>query len=104
METGIPWNELDGPSLQKKLEEYCATEGISDIHFAPERDDVRLEVRLHGVLEEISRLNHKIYQDLVRQIKFLSKLKLNLTNIPQDGHYTFVHEDRRVNVRVATLP
>jgi type II secretory ATPase GspE/PulE/Tfp pilus assembly ATPase PilB-like protein len=104
MDTGISWDDFDGPSLQKKLEEYCTAEGISDIHFAPEKTDVRLEVRLHGILEEISRLSHKTYQDFVRQIKFLSKLKLNLTNVPQDGHYTFKQGDRRVNVRVASLP
>ena len=104
MDTGIPWNTFDGPALQKKLEEYCTAEGISDIHFAPEKEDVRLEVRLHGILEEISRLSHKAYQDFVRQIKFLSKLKLNLTNVPQDGHYTFAQGDRTVNVRVASIP
>lgn len=104
MDTGIDWNSLPGPALQKKLQEYCTQEGISDIHFAPEKTDVRLEVRLHGILEEISRLSHKTYQDYVRQIKFLSKLKLNVTNIPQDGHYTFQEGDRTVNVRVATIP
>ena len=104
MDTGISWNDLDGPALQKKLQEYCSAEGISDIHFAPEKEDVRLEVRLHGILVEISRLSHKTYEDFVRQIKFSSKLKLNVTNIPQDGQYTFIEGDRQVNVRVATIP
>lgn len=100
----IDWNSLDGPGLQAALQEYCTKEGISDIHFAPEKQDVRLEVRLHGVLQEIARLNHKTYDDFVRQIKFLSKLKLNVTNVPQDGHYGFAAGDRQVNVRVATIP
>ena len=104
METNINWDAMDGPTLQKKLEEYCTNEGISDIHFAPEKKDVRLEVRQHGILVEIGRLSHKTYQDFVRQIKFLSKLKLNVTNVPQDGHYTFSHESRSVNVRVASIP
>lgn len=104
METNIQWDSLDGPGLQEKLQEYCTSEGISDIHFAPEKKDVRLEVRLHGVLEEIARLSHKTYEDFVRQIKFLSKLKLNIVNIPQDGHYTFKNGDRSVNVRVASIP
>ena len=104
METNTQWDTLDGPSLQKKLEDYCTTEGISDIHFAPEKGDVRLEVRQHGLLVEIARLSHKTYSDYVRQIKFLSKLKLNVTKIPQDGHYSFTHKGRSVNVRVASLP
>lgn len=108
MDTGIDWNGLDGPALQQALEKFCTEQGISDIHCAPEKSDVRLEVRLHGILEEIARLSHKTYGDFVRQIKFLAKLKLNVTNVPQDGHYTFSATkdgaDRTVNVRVASIP
>lgn len=104
METNIEWNTLDGPGLQKQLQDYCTAQGISDIHFAPEKTGVRLEVRLHGILEEIAILTRKTYDDFVRQIKFVSKLKLNVTNIPQDGHYTFEQDGRTVNVRVASIP
>ena len=44
------------------------------------------------------------YEDFVRRVKFMSKLKLNLTNVPQDGQYTFQAGDRMVNVRVASIP
>ena len=112
METGIAWNTLDGAKLQNALEQYCTAQGISDIHVSPEKHDVRLEVRLHGVLIEIARITPKVYDDMVRQIKFLSKLKLNVTNIPQDGQYTFAVKadpvkktlEKIVNVRVATIP
>lgn len=104
MDTNIDWNSLDGPRLQKQLEQYCTQEGISDIHFAPEKTDVRLEVRLNGILEEIARVSAKTYEDYVRQIKFLAKLKLNVDTAPQDGHYTFAAENRTVNVRVASMP
>ncbi len=104
MDTNIQWDDMDGPTLQTKLQEYCTKEGISDIHFAPEKKTVRLEVRQHGILEEIAQLSHKTYDDFVRQIKFLSKLKLNVTNVPQDGHYTFEMDGRSVNVRVASIP
>ncbi len=98
------WQTFDGPHLLEALQNYCTEQGISDIHLSPEKTDVRLEVRLHGVLVEISRLTPKVYEDLVRQVKFLSKLKLNITNIPQDGQYTFAQPSRQVNVRVASIP
>lgn len=104
MDTNINWDSLDGPTLQKQLEQYCTDEGISDIHFAPEKAEVRLDVRQHGILVELARLSHKTYQDVIRQIKFVAKLKLNVTNIPQDGHYTFTYKSRAVNVRVASIP
>lgn len=111
MPTEIAWDKLDGPGLQSALQEYCVERGISDIHVSPEKLDVRVEVRLHGILQQIARISHKIYDDLARQIKFASKLKLNVTNIPQDGQYTFIMKnaaektgERTVNVRVATIP
>ncbi len=104
MPTDIQWDGLDGKALQNALQEYCAARGISDIHFAPEKDRVRLEVRLHGILQNIATVPHTTYGDFVRQIKFVAKLKLNVENIPQDGHYTFTVNGSVINVRVASIP
>lgn len=98
------WETLDGAELLKNLEQHCTEKGISDIHFSPEKEFVRLEVRLHGVLEPMAHLTHKQYASLVRQVKFNAKLKLNVSNIPQDGQYTFQAPNRYVNVRVASIP
>lgn len=95
---------LDGENLLKTLEGQAVASGISDLHFAPEKKHVRLEWRLHGVLERIADIAPAAYDTLLRRVKFLSKLKLNITNIPQDGQYTFLVESRIINVRVATLP
>ncbi|MBI1812357.1 type II/IV secretion system protein [Candidatus Peregrinibacteria bacterium] len=108
----IDFAALDGETLLKELQEDCTREGASDIHLSPQKKDVRLEVRLHGVLQRIASVAPKTYAELLRRVKFESKLKLNVTNIPQDGQYTFQvsqktpHGERlrTVNVRVATLP
>jgi general secretion pathway protein E len=78
--------------------------GASDIHTSPERDGVRFEVRLDGQLRPLRTVSKLDYEAFVRQVKFESKLKLNIRNVPQDGEYSFAHKERRVNVRVATLP
>jgi len=106
------WTTFDGTRLLHELERWCVHEGISDIHTSPEKKSVRLEVRLHGMLEKLADISHNTYIDFVRRVKFLSKLKLNLTSVPQDGQYTFdVQADegagesaRIVNVRVASIP
>lgn len=100
----INWGSMDGETLLKKLHEECTHRGVSDIHISPEKIEVRLEWRLHGVLLPLARLTHEHYKELLRRIKFESKLKLNVTNIPQDGQYTFTVDNRMVNVRVATIP
>ncbi len=95
---------LDGEQLLDKLQQYCTEIGVSDIHTSPEKENVRLEIRLRGMLDLLHSMTHENYEAFVRRIKFVSKLKLNITNVPQDGQYTFSVEDRMVNVRVATLP
>jgi general secretion pathway protein E len=95
---------LRGEQILHELEQRCTQLGASDIHASPEKDGVRLEIRLNGMLETEKVLSHDDYDAFLRRIKFVSKLKLNLTNVPQDGQYTFNAGDREVNVRVATIP
>lgn len=104
---------MDGETLLKTLQIECIEHGASDLHISPQKQDVRVEWRLHGILQLLTTITPKTFEELERRIKFESKLKLNLTNIPQDGQYTFSYtpkdtadknQSRSINVRVATLP
>lgn len=95
---------LGGEELLHALEQWSTLQGVSDIHTSPEKNSVRIEVRLHGMLQKLGDISHERYVDFIRKLKFMSKLKLNLTNIPQDGQYTFEAPGRVVNVRVASIP
>ena len=37
-------------------------------------------------------------------MKYASNLKLNISNIPQDGKYSMGIDDRKIDVRISTLP
>ncbi len=93
-----------GEDLLAALQAFAVERGASDVHTSPERDGVRIEIRLDGQLRPLRTVTNDDYAAFVRQVKFQSKLKLNIQNVPQDGQYTFVHEQRTVNIRVATLP
>lgn len=95
---------LDGEQMLVKLQQYCTEIGASDIHTSPEKENVRIEVRIHGMLEALTPLSHEDYVQFLRRVKFLSHLKLNITDMPQDGQYTFEAPERTVNIRVATIP
>ncbi|MDD5623624.1 MAG: GspE/PulE family protein [Candidatus Peribacteraceae bacterium] len=107
------WEQMDGKTLLETLQQYCVREGISDIHTSPEKEFVRFEVRIHGVLEPLAHIKQQTYIDFVRHVKFAARLKMNITNIPQDGQYTFEGtmqnaqgspERWTVNIRVAIIP
>ncbi len=98
------WEAMTGEDLLEEIQQYSVEKNISDIHTSPEKEFVRLEIRLHGMLELLGKISHKNYEDYVRKVKFISKLKLNVTNLPQDGQYTFEAPGRTVNIRVASIP
>ena len=76
----------------------------SDIHMQPEDDSVKLRFRIDGILQTVSQLDSKIYSQLCKQIKYDSGMKLNVTDVPQDGRMMFETQDRSVDVRVSVLP
>jgi len=44
------------------------------------------------------------YKIILERLKYKSNLKLNITNIPQDGKYRIDESDDRIDVRISTLP
>ncbi|QQR84067.1 type II/IV secretion system protein [Candidatus Peregrinibacteria bacterium] len=77
---------------------------VSDIHFQPERERVEVRFRVDGVLMPVFDITHEVYLGILKEIKYLSHLKLNITHVPQDGQYSFKINAKLINVRVSTLP
>ncbi len=102
------FGSMDGETLLKTLQQYCVEKGASDMHLSPQKDGVRVEWRLHGVLQQLAMLTHERYIDFLRRVKFEAKVKMNIANVPQDGQYTFTATangaTRIINIRVAVLP
>ena len=76
----------------------------SDIHFQPEENSVVVRFRIDGVLKPVFEIKRDTYEGILKEIKHFSKLKLNITNTPQDGQYSFKINEKKINVRVSTLP
>jgi len=76
----------------------------SDIHIEPEEEQVKLRVRIDGVLQDVLFFDPKLYKALVSRVKLLSGLKLNVTNRPQDGRFTILMGEIVIEIRVSTLP
>ncbi|MFH1546683.1 MAG: GspE/PulE family protein [Patescibacteria group bacterium] len=76
----------------------------SDIHFQPDEQKIDLRFRIDGILQKILEFDRQIGGEIVNHLKYESKLRLNVANIPQDGRLNFLAEDRKIDVRVNTLP
>lgn len=76
----------------------------SDIHIEPEEADVRLRLRLNGVLTDVLRFDNETYQLLLSRLKLLSGLKLNVKNTAQDGRFSVDIHESEIEIRTSVLP
>jgi general secretion pathway protein E len=76
----------------------------SDIHIEPEEEEVKLRVRLDGILQDVLFLDNKVYKSLVSRIKLLARLKLNVSDRPQDGRFSILFKDSAIEIRASSLP
>lgn len=78
--------------------------GSSDIHYDCGEKTTKIRIRIDGNLTDITVLSKAEYKLLLERLKYKSDLKLNLTDIPQDGKYRITEDGDRIDVRVSTLP
>jgi type II secretory ATPase GspE/PulE/Tfp pilus assembly ATPase PilB-like protein len=78
--------------------------GSSDIHYDTSESGIRIRLRIDGELRDIATLSKWEYKLLLERLKYKSDLKLNITDVPQDGKYRIADTDTNIDVRVSTLP
>lgn len=78
--------------------------GSSDIHYDTSESVIHIRLRIDGGLVNVVTLTRPEYKLLLERLKYKSDLKLNLTEIPQDGKYRITTDYERIDVRVSTLP
>jgi type IV pilus assembly protein PilB len=76
----------------------------SDIHMEPEEKEVRLRIRVDGLLEDVYQLDKHTYQMLSSRLKLLSGIKLNITNKAQDGRFTIDVGSTQIEIRTSLIP
>lgn len=76
----------------------------SDIHLEPEEHFFKVRFRVDGVLQDMLHVSKALQKSIITRIKILSKLKLNVDNVPQDGRMTFYYLGKPIDVRVSSLP
>jgi type IV pilus assembly protein PilB len=79
-------------------------EGASDIHFEPDEGEMRVRFRVDGVLREAAHVPKRMIGAVVSRVKIMSDLNIAEKRLPQDGRVSVTVADRRVDLRVTTLP
>jgi type IV pilus assembly protein PilB len=79
-------------------------EGASDIHFEPDEQNMRVRFRIDGVLREAANVPRRMINAVISRVKIMSELNIAEKRVPQDGRVSITVEDRRIDLRVTTLP
>ena len=76
----------------------------SDINIGPQEKGVGGRVRIDGLLQDLERLPKWTQGALTSRIKILATLDIAEKRLPQDGGFRVELENRRIELRVSTLP
>lgn len=90
--------------LVNTLITQALTQRASDIHIEPMEDQVRVRLRVDGALLEAPPLPLSRHGALISRLKVMACMDIAERRIPQDGQATICQGERRVDLRVGTLP
>ncbi|MDQ2632065.1 MAG: Flp pilus assembly complex ATPase component TadA [Actinomycetota bacterium] len=79
-------------------------EGASDVHFEPAEGEMRVRFRIDGVLREAAHVPSRMISAVISRVKIMSDLNIAEKRVPQDGRVSVTVEDKKVDLRVTTLP
>jgi type IV pilus assembly protein PilB len=79
-------------------------QGASDIHIDPGEGDMRVLLRIDGVLSQTATLKRSMANNIISRVKIMSEMDISERRVPQDGRFALTVSGRRVDVRVTTLP
>ncbi len=86
------------------LLQYAMEQGASDIHIEPLERGSRVRLRVDGFLQVVAELSLEKHRQLLSRCKVLSDLDIAEQRLPQDGRAEFNFGEKKLDVRISTLP
>lgn len=99
--------DIHDPIIQilDNLFKYCLQKEASDIHLEPQKEQLRVRLRIDGVLHLYKTFPLSLSSRLISRIKLLAKLDISESRLPQDGQFHFkTRLAESLDFRVSTLP
>ncbi len=78
--------------------------GASDVHLAPDGHEVRVRVRVDGIMQDITTVPRRMAAGVVSRVKIMAELDISERRLPQDGRVSLTVDSRHIDLRVVTLP
>jgi type II secretion system protein E len=79
-------------------------DSASDIHIEPYERDVKVRIRVDGMLHDMMRPPKRMHAAILSRLKILSELNIAERRLPQDGRIKVVIAGRQIDVRLSIVP
>ena len=90
--------------MVNQILEQALRNRASDIHLEPFEDGCKFRLRIDGVLHELPPPSKSVFIMIVSRFKILAKMDIAEKRIPQDGAIALRTGDKRIDLRVNTVP
>ena len=90
--------------LVNSVIERAVNDRASDIHMEPHETDLKVRMRIDGVLHEILTIPKELQASVISRVKIMSGMDIAERRIPQDGRFNVSMKDRVIDLRVSTRP
>jgi type IV pilus assembly protein PilB len=90
--------------LVNQIVAQAVERGASDVHLAPDGHEVRVRVRVDGILHDITTVPRRMAAGVVSRVKIMAELDISERRLPQDGRVGLKVDGRHIDLRVVTLP
>ncbi len=120
LEIAAEEEQLDAAALERAAEEApiiklvnliltdAVKRGASDIHIEPYERELRVRLRIDGILQAVMSPPLKLKDAITSRVKIMSKLDISEKRLPQDGRIMlkYVRDGRKkeLDFRVSTVP
>lgn len=90
--------------LVNSIIERAVVERASDIHLEPLEEEMRVRMRIDGVLRNILVVPKDLQSSVISRMKIMGNMDISERRIPQDGRANVKLRKADVDLRISTLP
>jgi type IV pilus assembly protein PilB len=82
----------------------AVSQGASDIHLEPQREDMRVRYRVDGMLYDQMTIPRGHQAAVVSRVKIMGRMNIAERRLPQDGRIALNVHGREYDLRVSSMP
>ena len=90
--------------LVNSIIERAAVENASDIHLEPAEQELRVRMRIDGVMRAVMTVPKDLQASVIARLKIMGGMDITERMVPQDGRAGVRVKERSLDLRMSTLP